>query len=136
MIFQRKFNMFISISKVCLILGVSLSTVYRMLKHGQSWYASVSYEIEIPDPVVDEERAKTRIGIDMGIKEFAVMVDHNDFSFHEEGPKALKTHLTKLRRKSRNLSKKVKGSKNWEKGSTIHTPSQCFRGRFRSATLG
>lgn len=35
MMLQRKFNMFVPISKVCLILGVSLSTVYRMLKAGK-----------------------------------------------------------------------------------------------------
>ena len=33
-------------------------------RHGESWYAALSYELEVPDPVVDKKRATTKIGID------------------------------------------------------------------------
>ena len=84
-------------------------------RHGESWYAALSYELEIPDPVVDKKRATTKIGIDLGIKHFAVMVDHGEVTFEEEGPKALKRLLGRLRLLNRRLSKKVKCSKNFEK---------------------
>ena len=84
-------------------------------RHGESWYAALSYELEIPDPVVDKKRATTKIGIDLGIKHFAVMVDHGEVTFEEEGPKALKRLLGRLRLLNRRLSKKVKQSRNFEK---------------------
>ena len=84
-------------------------------RHGEHWYASLSYEINIPDPVVDKERQKTAIGIDLGIKNFAVMVDHGEVVFEEEGPKPLKKLLQRMKRLSRSLSRKNKGSKNYEK---------------------
>ena len=84
-------------------------------RHGESWYAALSYELEIPDPVVDKKRATTKIGIDLGIKNFAVMVDNGEMTFEEEGPKALKRLLGRLRLLNRRLSKKVKCSKNFKK---------------------
>lgn len=51
------------------------------------------------------------VGLDVGIKEFAV--DSNNV--HYENPKYLSKSLKKLRREQRRLSRKEKGSKNREK---------------------
>ena len=109
-------------------------------RHGESWYAALSYELEIPDPVVDKKRATTKIGIDLGIKHFAVMVDHGEVTFEEEGPKALKRLLGRLRLLNRRLSKKVKQSRNFEKAklkiSALHFRISNIRKDFHYRALG
>lgn len=73
------------------------------------WFVSVTMKEEVAKtlPNLDGEI----IGIDLGIKTMAVLSDGREFT----GAKALKKNLVKLRRVSRQHSKKQKGSKNKEK---------------------
>ncbi|WP_457643794.1 RNA-guided endonuclease TnpB family protein, partial [Persephonella sp.] len=53
-------------------------------------------------------------GIDVGIKEFAIIHDGGD-TYHIENPKYLQKAEKKLIKLQRQLSRKQKGSRNWEK---------------------
>jgi len=75
---------------------------------GDRWYCSVNCEVEIQDPTVSDGPL---VGIDMGLKSFAVLSDGTVV----ENPKHLHKMEEKLRREQRRLSRKVKGSKNREK---------------------
>jgi len=55
------------------------------------------------------------VGIDVGLEHYAVDSDGNEV----ENPRHLKHELKKLRREQRRLSKKQKGSKNYEKQRII-----------------
>lgn len=69
----------------------------------------VEEDINLPQlPVKDENKC---IGIDLGIKDFAILSDGTKI----ENPKFLKKNLKKLARAQRKLNKKKKGSKNREK---------------------
>lgn len=71
------------------------------------YFVSILYTVEVDDPVpVDGV-----VGLDLGIKEFAV--DSN--GAHYENPKHLTKSMKKLRREQRRLSRKAAGSKNREK---------------------
>ncbi|MDT9181096.1 MAG: transposase, partial [Limnospira sp. PMC 1238.20] len=54
---------------------------------------------------------RERIGVDLGINNWATCSDGTQFS----NPKAYKATTKKLARLQRHLSRKVKGSKNWAK---------------------
>lgn len=75
---------------------------------GDRWFCSVNCEVEIQDPVVPD---KPFVGIDLGLKSFAVLSDGTVI----ENPKHLRKMEEKLRREQRRLSRKVKGSRNREK---------------------
>lgn len=68
------------------------------------YYVSILYTVEADDPVP----VSGEVGLDIGIKEFAV--DSN--GTHYENPKYLTESLKKLRREQRRLSRKVIGSRN------------------------
>lgn len=73
--------------------------------------------------LVDDGREDSRemtaldksIGIDVGLKHYVVDSDGNEV----ENPRHLKQELKKLRREQRRLSRKQKGSKNWNKQRII-----------------
>jgi len=73
------------------------------------WFVSVQVEIE-PKVSLPENQGKA-VGVDLGVKALAIMSDGSVF----EGPKALRYYLGKLKRLSRSLSRKVKGSANRRK---------------------
>ncbi len=58
--------------------------------------------------------ANKTAGIDVGIKEFAIIHDGEN-TYHIENPKYLQKSEKKLIKLQRQLSRKQKGSKNWEK---------------------
>ncbi len=58
--------------------------------------------------------ANKTAGIDVGIKEFAIIYDGEN-TYHIENPKYLQKSEKKLIRLQRQLSRKQEGSKNWEK---------------------
>jgi putative transposase len=61
---------------------------------------------------IEDTRATTgTIGIDLGIKSLAVLSNNAEIP----NPKPLKTNLQRLRRLQKSLSRKLKGSKNWNK---------------------
>ena len=71
------------------------------------YYISILVEEEIrPLPKTDK-----KVGIDLGIKDFAVTSDGEVF----ENPKWLRKTEKRLRKLNKDLSKKKLGSKNWEK---------------------
>lgn len=77
------------------------------------WFVSVQVETE-PKASVPENQGKA-VGVDLGVKALATMSDGGVF----EGPKALRYYLTKLKRLSRSLSRKVKGSGNRRKAKAM-----------------
>lgn len=73
------------------------------------WYASFSVRTEVPDPIEKQERDV--VGLDVGIKHLAVLSDGRKFN----NPKAF-YHLEKLlARAQRQMARKRKGSKRWQK---------------------
>lgn len=71
------------------------------------WFASIT--VDMPDglslPPAENQGA---VGIDLGVKQLATLSTGETFA----GPKALRALLVQLRRLSRDLSRKVKGSRN------------------------
>jgi putative transposase len=81
------------------------ATVSRKADH---WYVSLSVELsEMLKPCESQEG----VGVDLGINRLATLSNGETF----EGPKPLKNKLKKLRRRSRQLSRKKQGSKNRQK---------------------
>ena len=75
------------------------------------YFASILVETNDVIPIkvpIDENKA---VGIDLGIKTFAVLSDGTSI----ENPRNLKTSLKRLKKKQRVLSRKTKGSKNRHK---------------------
>jgi putative transposase len=70
------------------------------------WFVSVQVEIEPKISIPENQGAA--VGVDLGVKALATLSDGSVF----EGPKALRYYLAKLKRLSRSLSRKVKGSAN------------------------
>lgn len=81
------------------------------------WYACFSVEYElVKKPIPDKS-----IGIDVGIKSFAVLSDGEII----DNPKYLRKSEQKLKSKQRQLSKKVKRSKNRKKARIILARLHC-----------
>jgi putative transposase len=82
------------------------------------WFVSVTVEVAHQVPVRENQAVG---GVDLGVKALATMSDGGAV----EGPKALRSNLKKLRRLSRSLSRKVKGSANRRKAKAkiarLHT---------------
>ena len=72
------------------------------------WF--VSLQVEMPDRAGSENQGPA-VGVDLGIKALATLSDSSTF----ESPKALRKNLKTLRRLSRALSRKDKGSSNRRK---------------------
>lgn len=72
------------------------------------YFVSILTEYEEPKKLINN---KNMVGIDLGIKEFAVLSDGEKI----ENPKFLKKSLNKLKREQRKLSKCAKGSNNRNK---------------------
>jgi len=70
------------------------------------WYASIT--VDTSDPPVPPADNQGAVGVDLGITALATLSTGETF----QGPKALRTLLTRLRRLSRALARKVKGSRN------------------------
>jgi putative transposase len=71
------------------------------------WFVSLSYEFEKEDVEVPAHT----VGIDLGIKTLATLSTGQAF----QSPKALSKNLYGLRALNKHLSRKVKGSKNWNR---------------------
>ena len=82
------------------------------------WFVSVTVEVAHQVPARENQAVG---GVDLGVKALATMSDGGAV----EGPKALRFNLKKLRRLSRSLSRKVKGSANRRKAKAkiarLHT---------------
>jgi putative transposase len=75
------------------------------------WYVSIQVETELPEP---EPKPYQVVGVDLGIKTLATCSDSEVF----ENPRSLNKNLVKLKRLSRSLSRKVKGSKNRKRAAS------------------
>jgi putative transposase len=75
------------------------------------WYASIT--VDTPELSLPPAENQGAVGVDLGITALATLSTGEKI----EGPKALRTLLSKVRRLSRNLSRKVKGSRNWRKAT-------------------
>ena len=73
------------------------------------WFVSISVEADL-SIVPCENQART-VGVDLGVKRLATLSDGTLV----EGPRPLRSVLGRLRRLSRGLSRKVKGSRNRDK---------------------
>lgn len=67
-----------------------------------NYYVSITCEVEY----IPFEKTNTKVGIDTGIKDLAILSDGKVY----ENIKTLKTNLKKLKYNQRQLSKKIKGS--------------------------
>ena len=99
-----------------------------IFKKGMKWFVSIGVEInETPKPLPRTDKA---IGIDLGITDLAVLSNGTKV----QAPKPLKSKLKQLRRLSKHLSRKQKGSKNREKAKTklsrLHYKISCIRKDF------
>jgi putative transposase len=72
------------------------------------WFVSIN--VETNDPLTATENQGT-VGVDLGIRCLATLSNGKRY----ENPRPLENLLFRLRRLSRRLSRKVKGSKNWYK---------------------
>jgi putative transposase len=90
--------------------GVIKNITVSQNKSGK-YYVSILIDDEkyLPTKAVIE-KDKT-VGIDLGLKDLAILSDGTKF----DNPRALKRHLKKIKKLHKKLSKKVKGSKNREK---------------------
>jgi putative transposase len=82
------------------------ATVSRKANH---WYVSIT--VDSPDPSLPLADNQGVVGVDLGISRLATLSTGESV----EGPNALRRLLTSLRRLSRGLSRKVKGSANRNK---------------------
>ena len=77
-------------------------------RRADRWYVSVTVEMEldVPEPPSDGP-----VGVDLGVKTLATLSDGITYS----NPRVLEKRLRKLRRLSKSLSRKKRGSKNRER---------------------
>ena len=76
------------------------------------WYVSLTAEFEMPDVPLPPANPERVVGIDLGLRHFAVLSDGTP---PIDPPQFYRKGLAKLRRAQRALSRKQKGSKNREK---------------------
>jgi IS605 OrfB family transposase len=81
---------------------------------GKHWFVSVQTEMEVHEPVHPSTSA---VAIDMGVKRFATL---SDGTFYEP-LNSFRSLQRKLAHEQRNLSRKVKRSRNWHKQKGIIT---------------
>lgn len=82
------------------ILSATIST------RGERWFVSIN--IELSEEILPLPKIQQSVSLDLGITHLATLSDGTKF----QAPKPLKTQLKKLRRLSRELSRKQKGSNN------------------------
>lgn len=91
------------------ILGVPKSMVIKRMKSGK-YYAFVFID-DCDIPKTNIQNRKEIVGIDLGVSKF-ITTNNGDIV---KSSRFLKKNLDKLRRAHRELSRKQKGSHNWEK---------------------
>ena len=103
--------------------GKTLSA--KVFTKGGKWFVSVA--VELDDTQKPLPKTGKSVGLDLGISDLAVLSDGTK----AQAPKPLKTKLKQLKRLSKSLSRKQKGSKNREKAKTklsrLHYKIACIR---------
>ncbi len=91
------------------------------------WFVSLAVELEQMPQRCESQAA---VGVDLGVNRLATLSSLSSVE-KIEGPKPLRRELKKLRRSSRRLSRKRKGSKNREKArlklARLHYRLRCIR---------
>jgi putative transposase len=83
-------------------------------READRYYVSLTCEVERPDPKPKEVKSEEDVvGVDLGLSSFAVLSDGTRI----EAPKPLAKKLKLLKRRSKQLSRKRKGSNNSEKAA-------------------
>ncbi|ALJ90702.1 transposase [Thermus aquaticus Y51MC23] len=83
-------------------------------READRWYMSLTCEVERPDPKPKEVRSEDDVvGVDLGLSSFAVLSDGTRI----EAPKPLAKRLRLLKRRSKQLSRKEKGSNKEKKAA-------------------
>jgi len=94
------------------------------------WYVTLTAEFEMPDVPLPPAKPENVIGVDLGLKDFAVLSTGERFA----PPKHYRAAERKLRKAQRALSRKQKGSKNRDKArqrlARIHSRVQNKRQDF------
>ena len=109
---------YIQIPKIGKVKWVKHRTINGKIKSitisqdGELWFCSVLTEQNINVPELKENNI---VGIDLGVKEFAVFSDKTVIS----NPRTLKKNTKKLRRLQRSLSRRTKGSQNRKKARIL-----------------
>jgi putative transposase len=94
-------------AKIHRIIKGTIKTVSVSLDPSGKYYASILTEIEGENPAPSTEGRV--IGVDLGLKHFAVISDGNKVSKYDN-PKHLAKHEKNLKRKQQKLARKQKGS--------------------------
>ena len=105
-----------------------LGTIVKVVisKTAHRWFGSITVDTFHNDTIPDI-RHHPIVGVDVGIKHLAVTSE----GIYYENPKALKRYERKLKRLSRQLSHRKKGSRNWRKTKVklakLHYRITCVR---------
>lgn len=87
------------------------------------WFIS----IQVEEDVITPTKPESVVGVDLGIKTLATVSDGELF----DNPQALRSNMERLQRRSRQLNRKVKGSKNRKKAANklakLHYRISCIR---------
>ncbi|TXT56689.1 MAG: hypothetical protein BAJATHORv1_20282 [Candidatus Thorarchaeota archaeon] len=78
-------------------------------RRADKWFVSITVEEELADP--DEKSHLPEVGVDLGLTVLATLSD----GIRVENPRPLRRYLRRFRRLSKALSRKKRGSKNYEK---------------------
>ena len=84
----------------------------RISKHAGHWYVSVA--VEVDDSWIYPHRCENQtevVGIDLGVNDLAILSDGTRFN----APRILRKKEIKLKRLNKELSRRTKGGKNWNK---------------------
>ena len=93
--------------KYCQIEGRILSATVSQTPSGKYYIALCCTDLPQPEFI----KTNKYVGLDLGIKDFVITSDTVKYS----NPKYLQKSLTRLAKLQRELSRKTKGSSNWEK---------------------
>lgn len=80
-------------------------------REGDHWFIYLVCQVELPDPIPVAISEECAVGIDVGLKNFAVLSDGTRI----ENPRFLEKTSAKLKKAHRKLDRKVKGSNNRKK---------------------
>ena len=97
--------------------GIARITKATISKEGNRYYISLTLEEVVPlinKLELSEIDYSKVIGIDLGLKDFAI-INNGTSTYKIDNPKYYKKYEKKLKKLSKRLSKKVEGSKNYEK---------------------
>ena len=83
----------------------------RFTQHADHWYASV--QVEVDKSWIYPHRCETQaaVGVDLGLRDLAVLSN----GARVPAPRALRQHEAKLRQLNKELSRRKKYGKNWQK---------------------